>query len=244
LLSTGSFAMPPLWSNSADGCVMPVGGRSDHVTVASPGNQSTYRGSRLSLTVEGTSTGKHPLSWIATGLPAGLTINSASGVVSGQIRATAGTYKVTVSAADSTGAFGWATFKWKVRADVGTPIRNRGAGKCLNDYRSAIVFKNNVVIWSCTAGAAEKWSHPSNTGPLIVLGQCLTDPGSGGNRTPQVIGPCTGAADQEWFHNSKGEYVVEKTQLCLTDPNSSTLNGNPIRVEKCTGTKDQLWSRS
>ena len=242
-LSTGIFAMPPLWSNSAGGCVMPIGGKSDHVTVANPGKQSTYQGSALSLTVDGTSTGKHPLAWTATGLPPGLTIGSADGVITGQIQAAPKTYKVTVQASDSTGAFGWASFSWTVKADVGTPITNVGAGKCLNDYRSSITPKNPVVMWTCKAGAAEKWSHPTNTGELIVLGQCLTNPGSGG-KAIQLIDPCTGAASQEWFHNSRGEFVVESTQQCLTDPNDSTLNGEPVVVEKCTGAKDQLWSGS
>ena len=78
LLSTGNFAMQPLWSNSAGGCVMPVGGASDTVNVANPGNQSTYQNSALSLNVSGTSSGNHTLAWSATGLPAGLSIGSAS----------------------------------------------------------------------------------------------------------------------------------------------------------------------
>jgi serine protease len=243
-LSTGSFAMQPLWSNSADGCVMPIGGQSDIVTVASPGNQSTYQGSRLSLTVDGTSTGNHALTWTATGLPSGLTLGSANGVITGQVQAAPNTYNVTVSASDSTGAFGWASFKWKIKADVGTAITNQSASKCLNDFRSSIAPGASVVLWTCQKGAAERWSHPTNTGELIVLGQCLTDPGRGGAKTLQVIEPCTGAANQEWYHNGKSEYVVEKTQLCLTDPNGSTLNGQPAVVQNCTNAKDQRWSGS
>ena len=80
--------MQPLWSNSAGECVMPIGGTSDTVTVANPGNQSTYQNSALSLYISGTSSGQHPLTWSATGLPAGLTIGpsgSGPGLISGQI---------------------------------------------------------------------------------------------------------------------------------------------------------------
>jgi hypothetical protein len=50
--------------------------------------------------VEGAATG--PFTWLATGLPAGLTLNSGSGVISGS-PGTAGTFHVTVTATDSAG---------------------------------------------------------------------------------------------------------------------------------------------
>ena len=246
-LSTGNFAMQPLWSNGAGGCVMPIGGSSDIVNVANPGNQSTYQKSALSLNVSGTSSGNHPLTWSAAGLPAGLKIGSASGVISGQITAPPKTYKVTVSASDSTGAFGWKTFSWTVTADVGTPVTNQASGTCLNDHGRSITPGNQVIMWACIAGPAEMFSHPNNAGPLIVLGQCLTDPlggvHHGGAGTLQVIEPCTtAAANQQWLHDSKNEYVLEQNFLCLTDQGGSTQNGAPIVLEKCTGATDQRWS--
>jgi hypothetical protein len=85
------------------------------------------------------------------------------------------------------------------------------------------------------------FTHPANAGELVVLGQCLTDPGKGGSATMQVVEPCTGAANQEWNHTGTHEYVLDKNQLCLTDPNGSTLNGAPVEVAKCTNAKDQHW---
>ena len=241
-LSTGPFAMQPLWSNAANGCVMSV--PTGDVRIISPGNQATYQKSLLSLQVRGTSRGKHPLTWSATGLPAGLTINSGSGLISGQITAAPGTYYVSVSAADTSGGHASVSFSWTVMTDVGTAITNQSAGKCLNDHNSSIGPGNSVVMWGCKTGAAEKWSHPSNTGELIVLGQCLTDPGRGGAATLQVIEPCTGAFNQEWYYNSKHEYLIQKNLLCLTDPNGSTANGTQVEVAKCTGAKDQQWQGS
>jgi serine protease len=245
-LSTGKFAMQPLWSNSAGGCVMPVGGASDIVTVANPGNQSTYQNSALNLNVSGTSSGNHSLTWSATNLPSGLSIASASGVVSGQITAAPGTYTVTVQASDSTGAFGWAPFTWTVTADVGTVVTNKASGTCLNDHGYTITPGNPVVMWKCNNLSNEMFSYPANAGELIVLGQCLTDPtdaNPGGAGTHQVVEPCnTGAANQQWLHNSKNEYVLEQNFLCLTDQGGSTLNGVPVVIEKCTGATDQQWS--
>jgi Ricin-type beta-trefoil lectin domain/Putative Ig domain len=238
-LSTGSFAMQPLWSNSANSCVM--SGSQGEVTVTNPGNQSTYQGSLLSLQVEGTSQDQYPLMWSAIDLPAGLTINSGSGLISGTITAAPGPVDVSVSATDTSGAYATVGFTWTVETDVGTTITNQAAGICLNDHQSSITPGTQVMMWACKGGPAEKWSHPTNTGELIVLGQCLTDPGHGAAGQLQVIEPCTGAADQEWYHNSKHQYVLEKNMLCLTDPNGSTANGTQVDVGKCTTAKDQKW---
>lgn len=241
-LSTGTFAMQPLWNNIAGGCVMPIGGTSDIVTVQPVPDQSTYQDSKLTFEVQGASTGKNPLTWTATGLPAGLSIDPNSGIISGQITAAPRTYHMTVKASDATGAFGWAPFTWQVKPDVGSAITNQGVGKCLNDHSYSISPGNSVVMWTCKTAANQQWSHPTNTGELIVLGQCLTDPGRGGSGVLQVIEPCTGAANQEWLHNSLHEYVVESKLLCLTDPNGATFNGAPLVVKSCTGAKNQLWT--
>jgi hypothetical protein len=217
--------------------------------VANPGNQSTYRSSVLSLTVDGTSSGSHQLTWSATGLPAGLTIDPASGVISGKITGAprAKPYRVTVKATDTTNAFAWAAFNWTVLADVGTPVINQASGTCLNLRVFSIAPGNQIFMWQCLGGPAEMFSQPTNSGELIVLGQCLTDPATGptkgGAGTLQVIDPCTGAANQMWFHNAKNEYVLEENFMCLTNQGRSE-DGAPVAIENCTGAKDQIWSGS
>jgi hypothetical protein len=215
--------------------------------VANPGNQSTYQNSTLILNVSGTSSGNHALTWSATGLPAGLTINSGTGVISGQISATPKSYPMTVQASDPTGAFAWVPFTWTVQADVGTTITNQASGTCLNDQGRSIAPGNTVFMWACLSGAAEMFTHPTNAGQLVVLGQCLTDPldspQHGGAGTSQVIEPCTtAAANQQWLHNSLNEYVLEQNFLCLTDTGGSKANGALAVLAKCTGATDQQWS--
>ncbi len=69
------------------------------VTVTSPGNQSTFVGTPVSLAVHGADSGGAALGYSATGLPAGLSINASTGVISGT-PTTPQTTTVTVSAGD------------------------------------------------------------------------------------------------------------------------------------------------
>ena len=85
------------------------------VTVANPGSQTGTVGTAASLQVSATdSASGQTLTYSATGLPAGLSISS-SGLISGT-PTTAGTSSVTVTAKDTTGATGTASFSWTVNS--------------------------------------------------------------------------------------------------------------------------------
>jgi endo-1,4-beta-xylanase len=84
------------------------------VTVTNPGAQTGTVGTAASLQIHASdSASGQTLSYSATGLPAGLSVNSATGVISGT-PTTANTYNVTVTAADGTGASGSASFTWTI----------------------------------------------------------------------------------------------------------------------------------
>ncbi|ACU72398.1 coagulation factor 5/8 type domain protein [Catenulispora acidiphila DSM 44928] len=84
------------------------------VTVTNPGAQSTTVGTSANVQIQASdSTAGQTLTYSATGLPAGLTINSASGLISGKPTAT-GSSAVTVTVTDGTGAIGTASFTWTV----------------------------------------------------------------------------------------------------------------------------------
>ncbi|MGH3281377.1 MAG: endo-1,4-beta-xylanase, partial [Trebonia sp.] len=88
-------------------------GTGNTVTVTNPGPRTGTVGTAASLQVQATDSGSgQTLSYSATGLPAGLAISS-SGLISGT-PTTAGTYNVTVTAADGTGASGSASFTWAI----------------------------------------------------------------------------------------------------------------------------------
>jgi hypothetical protein len=95
-----------------------VGGGSDIVTVNNPGSQTSTVGTAVSRQITATdSAAGQTLTYTASGLPAGLSISS-GGLISGT-PTTASTSTVTVTAKDTTGASGSATFTWTVNSSGG-----------------------------------------------------------------------------------------------------------------------------
>jgi subtilase family serine protease len=89
------------------------------VTVTNPGSQTATVGTAASLQIKASdSASGQTLTYSATGLPAGLSISSSTGLISGT-PTTAGTSSVTVTATDTTGASGSATFTWTVSSSSG-----------------------------------------------------------------------------------------------------------------------------
>jgi hypothetical protein len=239
-LSTGNFAVQPLFSNSAfnstgTGCVT-SSQSADTVTVTSPGNQSNAVNTPLSLQMQGTSSDSLALTWSATGLPAGLSIDPASGLISGTPTAT-GSSSVSVTASDTSGASDSVSFTWKIT--TGGVITSGITGKCLDDWRAGDQNRNKIDIWTCNGTEAQAWAYSG--GMLKIRGKCLDDKGFGLAGTQQILYTCNGGSNQMWTHMANGEYVGYH-HLCLTDPGSATTNGTQVTIDVCQGNPNQVWS--
>ncbi|ALV37799.1 M4 family metallopeptidase [Streptomyces sp. CdTB01] len=117
---------------------------SSGVTVTNPGSQSSTVGTAVSLQISASSTNSGSLSYAASGLPTGLSINSSTGVISGT-PTTAGTYSTTVTVTDSTGATGTASFTWTVSSS--------GGGTCTSaQLLGNAGFESGSTTWSSTSG--------------------------------------------------------------------------------------------
>ncbi len=100
-------------SHSATYSLTVTGTSTGTVTVQNPGSQYGFAGwSSFPLQIRATSSSGLPITYRATGLPAGLSISTA-GVISGT-PTTRGSYTATVTATDSGGATGSATFLYTI----------------------------------------------------------------------------------------------------------------------------------
>ncbi|MER6683743.1 M4 family metallopeptidase [Streptomyces olivaceoviridis] len=116
---------------------------SSGVTVTNPGSQSATVGTAVNLQIQASSTNSGALTYSASGLPAGLSINSSTGLISGT-PTTAGTSSTTVTVTDSTGATGTATFGWTVSAT--------GGGCTSTQLLSNPGFESGSTGWTSTSG--------------------------------------------------------------------------------------------
>jgi Putative Ig domain len=90
------------------------------VTVTSPGDQTSGQGDTVSLPVTAADSAGGTLTYTAAGLPPGLGIDPAAGLISGALT-TPGTYAVTVTATDAAGSSGQAAWTWTVLAATPPP---------------------------------------------------------------------------------------------------------------------------
>ncbi|WP_371643550.1 M4 family metallopeptidase [Streptomyces mirabilis] len=118
---------------------------SSGVTVTNPGSQSSTVGTAVSLQISASSTNTGSLSYAATGLPTGLSINSSTGAITGT-PTTAGTYSTTVTVTDSTGATGTASFTWTVSS-------SGGGGTCTSTQLLGNPgFESGNTTWTASSG--------------------------------------------------------------------------------------------
>jgi len=132
--------------------ILPANGNT--VTVTNPGAQSSTVGTAVSVPITATDSGTgQTLTYSAPLLPAGLSISSSTGVISGT-PTTAGTTSVTVTAKDGTGATGSATFTWTVKPS--------GGGSCHVAYTTNSQwpggFTAQVVIGNTGSAAITSWT--------------------------------------------------------------------------------------
>jgi O-glycosyl hydrolase len=133
-----------------------TGTTGDTVTVTNPGAQTSTSGTAASLQVHASdSAAGQTLAYSAAGLPAGLSISSSSGLISGA-PTTAGAYSVTVTAADTSGASGSATFTWTVSSS------SAGGSACQVAYTTTDQwtggFTASVTITDTGSSALSSWT--------------------------------------------------------------------------------------
>jgi hypothetical protein len=119
-------------------------------TVANPGSQSSTVGTGVTLNNSATG-GTTPYTWSATGLPAGLSINSTTGQVTGT-PTTAATYSTTITATGG-GIPGSASFSWTVNPVGGSCSGTNGTDVSIPDNNTTGVY-SDITIAGCAGNAS------------------------------------------------------------------------------------------
>jgi Zn-dependent metalloprotease len=135
----------------------PTCSTSTGVSVANPGSKSGTVGTAITSFTMSASGGTAPYTWSATGLPAGVTIGSSTGTVSGT-PTTAGTYNVTVTAVASSGGSGSTSFTFTVSTG--------GGGGCSGQKIGNPGFETgSAAPWTASAGVVDSsTSQPAHSG--------------------------------------------------------------------------------
>jgi Putative Ig domain len=228
--STGTFAMQTTWANDGSGgsgaceashaiVTNPGSGGGNTVTVTNPGNQTGTVGTAVSLQIHATdSASGQTLTYSASGLPTGLSINSSTGLISGT-PTTAGTSNVTVTATDTTGASGPASFTWTISSGGGCTasqlLGNPGfeTGSAPPWSATAGVINSNGAGETAHSGSWYAWLDGYGSTHTDTLSQTVTIPAA-----------CTGTKFSFWLHID----TAETTTTTAYDKLTVTANGTTL----------------
>ena len=228
----------------------------DVVTVLNPGTVDMGDNVSLTLPIQATDSGSgQTLAYSATGLPAGVTINPTTGVISGTDTGATGTASVTVTATDGASASGSVTFNLATVASMAAsyhpasgPARLALGGKCLDDTGNSAANGTKIQIYTCNGEATQNWEYgpdgfPGAPGVVLIHGKCLDIVGQGTvNGSKIQLWSCTGAANQQWYLGGFGVLVNPVSGKCLDDTGLSTTNGTQPQIYTCTGASNQTWT--
>ena len=233
--SFGTYAEQASWSNDTNACAIShpiVGGTTGNtVSVTNPGSQSSTVGTAVSLQIHATDSGSgQTLTYSATGLPAGLSINSSTGLISGT-PTTAATSSVTVTAKDGTNATGSTSFSWTVSTS--------GGGGCTAGQKLGNPgFETGTAApWTATSGVVDNSSgEAAHSGSwkawLDGYGSAHTDTLS---QSVTVPTGCTSATLNFYLHIDTAETTTTSAYDTLKVQIGSTTIATYSNLNKATG---------
>jgi hypothetical protein len=237
----------------------------DVVSVANPGTYDVQQGASVSLPAIKAvdSASGQTLKYSASGLPAGVSINSATGVISGKVTFVEND-TVHVTATDGTGASATAYFRIEASGSL-TADYHAGTGlvesywdsKCLDDTANSSANGSKIQIWQCTSGdPSQQWSFAPATSPgevgdaglsqlgtIDIHGKCVNIVGNGtANGSKLQLWSCNGGANELWeIAGGDGELYNPASGKCIDDPYNSESNGTQLDIWACNGEAWQAW---
>ena len=191
-----------------------------------PGNQTGSVATPLSLQLSATG-GNGVYSWTATGLPAGLTINASTGVISGT-PTTAATY-TTIVTATSNGSSNSATFTWTIAAKSacagpGNKLGNPGFETANVPWTASSGVLGNSSGQTAHSGTKYAWMNGYGTTHTDSVQQTVTIPAG-----------CANYSLSFWLHIDSAETTTTVAYDKLTVTLGATTLGTFSNLNKATG---------
>lgn len=191
------------------------------------------------------------VTWSASGLPSGLQIDAASGVISGT-PAKVGSYLVTATATPASGTPSTVSFQWDVTASpititpqasqstvLGSPLSVQIKATDPNTGTSKLTFSATGLppgtSISAATGLISGW--PSARGSYSV--KVTATDGLGASASTSFTRTITAAADSGIAGSIRQNGGSSK---CLDDRGSRTASGSVIDLASCTGKSNQSWT--
>ncbi|WP_143765786.1 putative Ig domain-containing protein [Catenulispora acidiphila] len=225
------------------------GGSGNVVSVTNPGSQSGTVGTAISgLQIQGTDSAGQTLTYTAGGLPTGLSISS-SGLISGTPSAS-GTFTVTVTATDSTGASGAASFTWTISGGTtGFPggyhsLVVAKSSLCLDVFGNTSTAGAAIDQYTCNSQSNQQFQflpiangygelQAQNSGQDVTVANSSTAQG-----TPDIVQqPVNGAAASLWLPQQQSDgswqFKNQNSGLCLDVYGNGSTTGQQLDQWPC-----------
>jgi GH25 family lysozyme M1 (1,4-beta-N-acetylmuramidase) len=218
--------------------------------LAAPGSQSNQTGATASLQLNAL-TSATTVSYSETGLPGGTSIDPSSGLISGALPESAGTFGVSASASATGTTAATQKFSWYVHSrpsfgsirgqsgSVGNPVLHQlaardGLSGCTLQY-TATGLPHGLSMNTC--GMISGWLTGKGTYQVSVSAWDSSDPPGSG--APLAQGSLSWRVAQAGGRRPEGSIRLNRNGTCLT-----ALSRSDIAIEKCSSAfrSAQRWS--